>query len=249
MNLVSIITPSYNSEKFIGKTIESVLAQTYQNWEMIIVDDKSTDSSTDIIKNYTEKDERIRLIMLNKNGGVASARNKAILECKGDYIAFLDSDDLWLPEKLEKQLNFMLENHHAFTYLSYEKINSKGEVIGKVNAPAKISYHDLLKTCYPGCLTVMIDVEVLKGMFIPLGTKREDYAFWLKIIKQTHYAFGLDQVLAQYRLHPDQNSRIKLHMAKETWNLYRDIERLSFFKTLYYFSNYAIRGVLRTYKI
>jgi len=143
----------------------------------------------------------------------------------------------------------MLENHYAFTYLSYEKINSKGEVIGKVNAPAKISYHDLLKTCYPGCLTVMIDAEVLKGMLIPLNTKREDYAFWLKIIKQTQYAFGLDQVMAQYRLHPDQNSRIKLHMAKETWNLYRDIERLSFFKTIYYFSNYAIRGVLRTYKI
>jgi glycosyltransferase involved in cell wall biosynthesis len=248
-NLISIITPSYNSEKFIGKTIESVLAQTYQNWEMIIVDDKSTDNSLDIIKNYTEKDQRIRLIKLNNNAGVANARNKAILECKGDYIAFLDSDDLWLPEKLEKQLNFMLENHYAFTYLAYEKINSKGKVIGKVNAPKKIFYHDLLKTCYPGCLTVMIDVKVLKGMLIPLGTKREDYAFWLKIIKHTHYAFGLDQVLAQYRLHPDQNSRIKLHMAKETWNLYRDIERLSFFKTMYYFSNYAIRGVLRKYKI
>jgi glycosyltransferase involved in cell wall biosynthesis len=249
MNLISIITPSYNSAKFIVSTIESVVNQTYQNWEMIIVDDDSKDGSTDIIKNYTEKDKRIRLIKLNKNVGVANARNQAILECKGDYIAFLDSDDLWLSEKLEKQLNFMLENQYTFTYLSFEKINSVGKVIGKVKAPAKISYHDLLKTCYPGCLTVMIDVKILKGMLIPLGTKREDYAFWLKIIKETQYAFGLDQVLAQYRLHPDQNSRIKLHMAKETWNLYRDIERLSFFKTMYYFSNYAIRGVLRKYKI
>lgn len=248
-NLISIITPSFNSGKFIVNTIESVLAQTYKNWEMIIVDDKSKDNSNEIIERYIEKDPRIKLIKLNKNSGVANARNVAIQESKGNYIAFLDSDDMWLPEKLEKQLSFMIENNYLFTYLGYQKVDENGKVIGKVEAPCKISYKDLLKTCYPGCLTVMINVKALANTSIPTNTKREDYAFWLKIIKTTNFAFGLNQVLAQYRIHPQQNSRVKLHMAKETWRLYRNVEQLSFIKSIYCFSNYAIRGVFRTYRI
>lgn len=248
-NLISVITPSYNSEKFIALTIESVLSQTYKNWEMIIVDDKSKDKSNNIIEKYIRIDSRVKLIKLDKNAGVANARNIAIKEAKGNYITFLDSDDLWLPNKLEKQLAFMLDNNYSFTYLGYEKIDQNGKIIGRIDVPQKISYFDLLKTCYPGCLTVMINSIVLNEISIPNNTKREDYAFWLKIIKKTHFAFGLNQVLAQYRIHPEQNSRIKLHMAKETWHLYRNIEQLSFIKSIYYFSNYAIRGVFRTYVI
>lgn len=248
-SLVSIITPSYNSEKFIAKAIESVLAQTYQNWEMIIVDDKSQDNSIEIIETYIEKDRRIRLIKLKKNTGVAFARNQAIQESKGSYIAFLDSDDLWLSEKLEKQLFFMIENNYLFTYLGYEKINKNGVVIGRVNAPYKTSYYDLLKTCYPGCSTVMLDVNFFGKIYTPLNTKREDYALWLKLVKESGFAFGLNQDLAQYRIHPRQVSRKKFKMAKETWKVYRNLEKLSFVKSIYYFSNYAIRGIFRTYKI
>ena len=248
-HLISIITPSFNSGKFIANTIESVLAQTYKNWEMIIIDDRSTDNSREIIESYIEKDQRIKLIKLDKNAGVANARNFAIQKSKGNYIAFLDSDDMWLPKKLEKQLSFMIENSYLFTYLGYEKVDENGKVIGKVEAPSKIGYKDLLKTCYPGCLTVMINVEALADSRIPTNTKREDYAFWLEIIKTTNFAFGLNQVLAQYRIHPQQNSRVKLDMAKETWYLYRNIEKLPLIKSIYCFSNYAIRGFFRTYRI
>nr|WP_294925877.1 glycosyltransferase family 2 protein [uncultured Flavobacterium sp.] len=247
--LVSIIMPCYNSAMYIADAIKSVQNQTYNDWELLIVNDFSIDSSLNIINKFQKHDTRIKCINNAENVGVACSRNIAIQFSKGDYIAFLDSDDIWLPEKLEKQLCFMVKNNYSFTYLGYEKINKNGEIIGKVIAPDKISYYDLLKTCYPGCLTVMINVKVIKGIPIPLNTKREDYAFWLKIIKETHFAYGLNKVLAQYRIHPHQNSRIKLHMAKETWNLYRNLEKLHLFKAIYYFSNYAIRGILRTYKL
>ena len=239
--------PNYNGSRFIAPAINSVLNQTYSNWELIIVDDKSKDESIDIIQTFVDKDIRIKLYKLDENKGVSYARNFAISKLNGRFMAFLDSDDIWLPEKLEKQLLFMTQNNFSFTYLAYEKINHNGKVIGRVNAPEKISYYDLLKTCYPGCLTVMLDINYLGEVYIPLNTKREDYALWLKLIKKTNSAFGLNQVLAQYRIHSGQSSRIKFHMAKETWNLYRDLEKLSFLKSIFYFLNYAIRGVFRTY--
>lgn len=135
MNLVSIITPSYNSAKFIGKTIDSVISQTYKNWEMIIIDDCSTDSSAEFIKTYEEKDSRIKLVQLKENSGAAVARNIGIQLAQGRFIAFLDSDDSWLPEKLERQIDFMLFNDYSFTYTSYLKVDEGGKVLGIVPIP------------------------------------------------------------------------------------------------------------------
>ena len=166
-NLVSIVTPCYNAGKFIGQTIDSVLAQTHTHWELIIVDDCSSDSSVEIIERYTYRDNRIKLIRQPENGGAVLARNKAIEEACGQYIAFLDADDLWLPNKLEKQLVFMREHDLAFTYSSYQLMNESGEYLGEFLTQPQISYHFLLKTNCIGCLTAIYDVEKIKSKLRP----------------------------------------------------------------------------------
>lgn len=242
----SIITPSYNSSEFIADTINSVLAQSTNDWEMIIVDDCSNDDSIGIINRYTKQDNRIKLIRHKKNCGVATARNAAIKEAKGRYIVFLDSDDLWHHEKLEKQIKFMLDKDVAFSFSGYEKIDENGISFEVVNVPERINYKQLLKTNVIGCLTAMYDVEKLGKVYMPVNTKREDFATWLAILKQVDYAYGMPDVLAQYRVYASQSSAKKTKMAKENWRLYRDVEQLSFFKSVYYFSHYAVRGALRT---
>lgn len=244
--LVSIVTPTYNAENYLKYTIESVLSQTYQNWEMLIVDDCSTDNTVAIIKSYIEKDNRITLIELDKNSGAAVARNTAIEKASGRYIAFLDSDDRWLPNKLEKQIGFMQNNNYAFTYTAYEKINESGEYAGNVGIPDKVNYADLLKVCSIGCLTAVYDTKALGKIYMPLIRKRQDLGLWLKILKQIPYAYGLNEVLAQYQLRSDSISANKKEAAKFTWKLYREVEQLSIIKAGYYFSFYAINGVLRT---
>lgn len=244
--LFSIITPSYNSLQFIADTIESVVTQSLADWEMLIVDDCSSDSSVLIAQEFVEKDHRIKLIQLDKNSGAAVARNKAIEAASGRFIAFLDSDDLWAPDKLVKQVQFMLDQDIAFSFSAYEKIDEKGVPFDVVSVPKKISYKQLLKTNVIGCLTAMYDVEKLGKVYMPVNTKREDFATWLAILKKVDYAYGMPGVLAQYRVYTSQSSAKKTKMAKENWRLYRDIERLGVFKSVYYFTHYAIRGVLRT---
>lgn len=246
MALVTIITPSYNSSIFILKTLKSVTSQSFDNWEMIIVDDCSSDNSVEVIQSFADQEPRIKLIQLEKNSGAAVARNKAIEAASGRFIAFLDSDDLWLPDKLEKQVQFMLDQDIAFSFSAYEKIDETGNVFGTVGVPKKTGYHDLLKTCSIGCLTAMYDVEKLGKVYMPVNTKREDFATWLTILKQVDYAYGMPDVLAQYRVYASQSSAKKAKMAKENWRLYRDIEQLGVFKSAYYFAHYAVRGVLRT---
>lgn len=246
MPLVSIITSSFNSDDFVEKTIISVLSQTFHDWELIIVDDCSTDSSVNLIQNYMINDTRIKLIQMPRNSGAAVARNAGIEAAIGRYIAFLDSDDLWLPDKLERQLNFMEDNNYHFTFTAYEKIDEDGEYFGYVGVPNKVSYHDLLKTCTIGCLTAMYDTEYFGKIYMPTDTKREDFATWLKILKKIDYAYGLNEILAQYRVYQAQSSSKKIKMAKENWRLYRHIEGFSFVKASYYFCHYAVRGILRT---
>lgn len=243
---VTVITPLYNCDYFLDKTIQSVISQTYQHWEMIIVDDCSQDDSLLIAHRYARKDERIRVIQLEENSGAAVARNTAIEAATGRFIAFLDSDDLWMPEKLEQQVGFMVKNNVAFSYTAYEKIDEAGVVFGLMGVPEKINYNQLLKTCVIGCLTAIYDVENLGKIYMPTNTKREDFATWLNILKQANYAQGLTQPLAKYRVYANQTSGKKVGMAKENWHLYRNIEKLSFLASCYYFSHYAIRGVLRT---
>ncbi len=197
-NLVSIITPSYNSEKFIANTIASVLAQTYTFWEMIIVDDCSTDNSVKIINSF--KDKRIKLITLKENSGAAVARNKAIAKAKGNFIAFLDSDDFWYPNKLEVQINFMVKNNYKLTYTSYQQVDENATPIKKIECHKKLSYQDLLSANRIGCLTAVYAADKLGKIYMPTIRKRQDYAFWLSILKKIDYAYGIQQVLANYTI-------------------------------------------------
>lgn len=247
--LISIITPAYNAERFIEETIHSVLEQTYSNWEMIIVDDQSRDKTVEIVKKYVEKDKRIKLIMLEENGGSAVARNTAMKNSEGKYIAFLDSDDLWYPNKLEKQLEFMQANDIAFSFTEFERIQQDGSPTGQVsNAPKSVGYSDLMKHCIIGCLTVMLDRTKIGELRMPDIRTRQDYAFWLQITRNGIRAYGLPEVLAKYRLVENSISRNKWRAAKKNWYVYKHVEKQGLIKSTWYFSNYAIRNVLKLLK-
>lgn len=242
---VSVVMPVYNGEAFIAESIRSVIQQSYQNWELIVVDDASVDTSVDRVKALCSDDERIRLIQLERNSGAAFARNKAIERARGQYIAFLDSDDLWLPHKLERQLAFMQAVSAAFSYSAYEKVDVNGMTWGQVSVPRKVEYSDLLKTCSIGCLTAMYDTKYFGKVHMPNIRKRQDLGLWLGLLKKTKYAYGLNETLAKYRLRPDSISSNKLSAAKYQWLLYRDVERLNLLKSIYYFSHYAVQGLLK----
>ncbi|MCW2257104.1 glycosyltransferase involved in cell wall biosynthesis [Providencia alcalifaciens] len=246
MELVSIIMPLYNSARFLNLSIDSVLSQTYKNWELILIDDCSTDDSLSKAEIYCNKDSRIKLIKLNENSGAAIARNKGIKLASGKYIAFLDSDDIWLPNKLEIQLDFMISSNALLSYTAYKKIDENNQEIINFGIPPILGYRDLLKACVIGCLTVVYDAEQLGKIYMPLGTKREDYALWLKIMREKNIiAYGLNEILACYRIYEGQSSSKKLSMAKENWNLLRKQEGLVLHLALYYFFQYSCRGLLR----
>lgn len=243
-DLVSIITPVYNADRFIKETIESVQQQTYKNWEMILVDDLSTDKSEEIIKSMQKEDSRIRYIKLKQNSGAAIARNIAIEKARGRYIAFLDSDDLWKYNKLEKQIKFMRENNYGFTFTSYELMSEDGTNLNKiVKVPQKINYDGLLKNTIIGCLTVVIDRELVLDFKMPLLRKGQDTATWLKILRNYPYAYSIDENLAKYRLVEGSISSNKLGALKRTWNTYRNVEKLSLIKSCYVFIYYIINAI------
>lgn len=223
-DLVSIIMPSYNTAKFISETIESVLAQTYTNWELIIVDDCSTDDTDAVIRPYLA-DDRIRYIKNEKNSGAAVSRNRALREAKGKWIAFLDSDDLWLPEKLEKQIAFMEQNNCRFSYTNYIEIDENSVPNGRsVTGPKKITRHGMYNYCWMGCLTVMYDAETVGLVQIADIKKNNDYAMWLKACKKAD-CYLLDEVLAKYR---KRSGSISNHgytkLIKWHYKLYREAE-------------------------
>ena len=241
-NLVSIITPSYNSKQFISETIQSVLNQTFQNWEMIIVDDMSIDNSNSIIEEYIKKDFRIKLIKLEENSGPAIARNRAIEESNGRYIAFLDADDIWEPFKLEKQIQFMQENNLALSYASYYLIDEKGNQLGTFITKSRVDYFNLLKTNSIGCLTAIYDTDKLGKAYMPNIIKRQDYGLWLKILKETDYAMGILEPLASYRIMRNSVSSNKFIASQYVWKLFREVERLNIFQSIYYFCFYTYYG-------
>lgn len=245
LDLVSVIMPAYNSDNFIDTSISSVLNQTYHNLELIIINDSSTDKTENIIKKYI--DNRIVYLKNEKNLGVAKSRNLGINIAKGRFIAFLDSDDVWDFEKLEKQVSFMISREIPFTYCSYKKIDESGNYLTTVHAPASLNKNKLLKTCYIGCLTAIYDTKLIGKVFMPENTLREDYATWLKILNDVKEIKGLQYSLASYRIHKNQNSRTKLKMAKENWKIYRNFENLNKVKSIYYFLNYSIIGIWRHY--
>ena len=233
-SLVSIVTPVHNSEAFISGCINSVIAQTYENWEHILVDDSSTDNSAQIVKEYTEKDDRIKLIQLELNSGAGIARNKAIEAATGDYIAFLDSDDLWTADKLERQIQFMQKHEYYFTFTSYNTINEKGDDISRlIKVKDRVTYKSALYKNPIGCLTVIYDRNFFGKQYMPPIRKRQDYALWLRLLKKTD-AYGLNEVLATYRLRSDSISANKFDLLKYEWRIYREVEGLSLPKSLFY---------------
>lgn len=242
---VSIIVPMYNAEKFIGKTIESVLAQTYQNWEMLIMNDVSTDNSLAIVSVYAKKDERIKIVNTEKNVGVVKGRNFLIDLASGKYIAFLDADDYWHNEKLEKQIKFMKEKNASISCTEYTRVKENEEKINDVIIKEEISYNDMLKNNYLGCLTVIYDAEKIGKRYFKELEKNEDYVLWLEIVKDINTIYGLKENLAYYRVLDNSRSSNKVKTAKVRWEIYRKIEKLSLLKSIYYFLHYAIRAVLK----
>lgn len=197
-NLVSIITPSHNTGRFIGETIESVLAQTYTDWEMIIVDDCSDDNTDSVVASYS--DPRIRYMKNTKNSGAAVTRNKALAATRGRWIAFLDSDDVWYPDKLRRQIDFMRKNGYYFSYSKYGKMDENSRPSGLVSAgPAVITKRGMYDYCWPGCLTVMYDSEKIGRIQIADIPKNNDYAIWINAIKKAD-CYLLPEVLALYRV-------------------------------------------------
>ena len=196
--LVSIIMPSYNTGRFISETIESVLAQSYSNWELIIVDDCSTDNTDEVIEDYIS-DDRIKYIKNDKNSGAAISRNRALREAKGNWIAFLDSDDLWEPDKLQKQISFMKENGYYYSYTNYIEIDEESIPNGKsVTGPKCVTKQGMYNYCWMGCLTVMYDAEAVGLIQIENIKKNNDYAMWLKVCKKAN-CYLLNENLARYR--------------------------------------------------
>lgn len=245
-NLVSIITPAYNAEKFIKSAIDSVKSQTYKDWEMLIVNDCSSDRTESIIIEEMKSDSRIKLISLDVNRGVVYARNKAIDVARGRFIAFLDSDDLWLPDKLEIQITTMISNKWPLTYTNYSLMNEEGELLNKtILTPRKTAYKDLFKGSNMGCLTVVID-RYITGDFKMPNIKHEDYATWLSILEKGHVAFRVDQVLAIYRKTANSLSGNKFKAAKWQWLIYRKYLNLNVLQSIYYFIHYSINGIKKS---
>lgn len=223
LGLVSIITPSYNSSSFIAETIESILSQTYLNWELLITDDCSTDRSVEIIERYIQRDSRIKLFRLEKNCGAGVCRNRSISEAKGRFIAFCDSDDRWCPEKLEKQLAFMREKDCALSYTSYMTCDESGKISSIVIGKSRETYFSMRCDDGIGCLTAVYDTEKVGKVFMPELRKRQDWGLWLTILRRCEVAYGLKEPLAIYRIHSSSISRNKWSLIKYNLRVYRTV--------------------------
>lgn len=242
--LVSIITPVYNAERFLSDTIKSVQNQIYKNWEILLIDDCSKDNSAQIIKEFQKYDNRIKYIKLKKNSGASVSRNEGIRNAKGRFIAFVDSDDIWKPEKLEIQIKYMLKENLGFTFTSYRYMKENGELTNKIaKAPSKINYNGLLKNTIIGCSTVVIDREIVDYFEMPLVRRGQDTATWLQILRKEKYAYGIEQDLVNYRLVGESLSSNKIKALKRTWNTYRNVEKLGLLKSSYVFCFYVFNAI------
>lgn len=242
--LVSIIMPCYNAERFIQDSINSVLAQSYQNWELLISNDNSKDNSKEIVLANQRRDKRIKFIDSEENVGPALTRNKAISIAKGRYIAFLDSDDMWDNKKLQIQVEWMKSNNIAFSYSSYRVITEEGVDTNKdIIAKSKLTYRGYLRNTLIGCLTVIIDRKMIGDFKMSNIKSSQDMALWLEIMKRGFDAYGCDKILASYRLVSTSNTSKKWKAAMDVWRVYREIENLSLIYSAYNFLGYAFNAV------
>lgn len=226
--LVSIVTPCYNSSKYISEAIESVIAQSHYHWEMLIVDDCSGDSSAEIVGNYAKADTRIRLFKLGKNSGAGYARDYAVQRATGDYIAFLDADDRWYPNKLEKQLEWMRKHFQPFSFSFYDLMDEDGTPLNKqVTAPLNLTYRQLFFCNFVGNLTGIYDVRHFGKIGISDIRKRQDWILWLKVVKQIGKVQPVPESLAVYRVRKDSISASKIKLLKYNYAVYRDFHKLN----------------------
>lgn len=247
--LVSIIVPVYNAERFIKETMDCVRAQTYPCWELLLVEDKSSDKTVSIIEEYIEAngENRIRLIRQPENMGAARARNRGLAEAAGRYIAYLDADDLWVPEKLERELAFMKEKDAAFAFTGYEFVNENGGGTGKVvRVPETLGYRQALKNTTIFTTTVMFDTAKIEKSLLEMPIiKSEDTALWWKILRNGYTAYGLDENLVKYRRAGKTLSSNKLEAMRRIWNLYRKAEGMGILSSAWHFCFWAVRAVKR----
>lgn len=246
-NLISIVTPVYNAERFIGETIKGVQAQEYANWEMLLVNDQSTDNSLEIIEQFATEDSRIKVINLAENSGAAVARNTGIEAAQGQYLAFVDSDDVWDKDKLIRQISFMQKGDIAFSYTDFRLVDETGQVLKeKANVPISLDYTGLLKNTAIACSTVMIDRDIIGDFRMPLVRKGQDTATWLQIMREMGIsAFGITQPLNSYRQVAGSISSDRVGALKRTWNTYYNLEKLPLPKASYYFASYVVNAILR----
>jgi glycosyltransferase involved in cell wall biosynthesis len=227
--LVSIIIPTYNTEKFIGDTLQSVQNQTYQNWEMILVDDASTDRTVSVIEEFAKKDSRIKLFKLEKNSGNGFARNIAVEKAVGKYIAYLDADDLWFSNKLEKQIGFLKANNLHFTFSFYDCIDEEGNSLNRrVEAPINLTYDELFFCNYVGNLTAIYDADYFGKIILEATQKRQDWRLWLTILKQIQVTKPVPEPLAFYRIRKDSISSSKFKLIKHNFGVYREFHGFNF---------------------
>ncbi|MEJ4087309.1 glycosyltransferase family 2 protein [Galbibacter orientalis] len=231
---VSIITPVYNSSSFLKDNIESLQKQTFKNYEHILIDDCSSDSSVEMIENYAKIDNRIKLIRLDKNSGAGVARNTGIKAAIGRYISFLDADDYWHASKLERQIKFMSEMDCAFSYTQYYIVEGNEEKPSYiVKSPSKINYNDILKNCYVGCLTAMYDTQKIGKFYMPKIRKRQDWVLWIKILEKTNVAYGIQEPLAYYRVGNESLSNNKFKLIKYNFSVYHEVLKMGYLTSVY----------------
>ncbi|VXC09476.1 Glycosyl transferase [Flavobacterium sp. 9AF] len=244
--LVSIITPTFNSANYIAETIASVQNQTYLNWEMIIVDDGSSDETENIVASIIENDKRIQFYKLDKNSGPAVARNTAIEKAKGDFMTFIDADDIWFPAFIENSIKTIKEQNVPFVFSSYKRANEALEFIySDFIVPKKVTYTDILKSNAISCLTAFVDIKSLGKKFMPLIRKRQDMGLWLQYLKIIPFAYGIQESQAIYRIRENSLSRKKSDLIKYQWQFYREVEQLNLLQATYYMLHWMYRGFMK----
>lgn len=246
--LISIITPAFNAARFVEETIRAVQAQTHENWEMLIADDCSHDSTAALVEGISSSDARVRLLRQQSNGGPARVRNAALSAARSALVAFVDSDDLWLPQKLERQLQFMRRSGAGLSYTGFRRIDEQGRQLGLLRPiPESLNYDQYLKNTAIVTSTVMVDRGITGDFRMPI-TRCDDFAAWLSIMRRGHVAMGLAEDLLRYRVVGNSISRNKARWAAGVWQTYRDIEKLALPYAAWCFCNYAWRG-FRKYRV
>ncbi len=247
--LVSVVMPAYNCERYIGEAINSVLAQTYSNWELLVLDDGSKDETLKIIKEFSQKDSRIKSLPNSKNLGVSATRNRGIELASGEWIAFLDSDDIWASEKLEKQINFVIEEDAEFTFTGASYIDEQSNPYsGTFEVPLRVSYRKLLMQNVITCSSVLVKKKYFKNIKMEKDEMHEDYAVWLRILRLGVIAYGLNEPLLIYRISRKSKSGNKIKTIKMTYKVFRFLG-IDSIKSAYYTVNHITRSLIKYKKI